>query len=222
MKEAVLLKGCPNGITVRIEEQVPFEQVLEELEQKFSGARAFWGKNVMALSLEGRKLDRQEEMAILYTIQENSDLKIPCILEREEKTQKLFIKALKETKKRLTEVSGGQFYRGNLTNHETLEIQSSIIILGDVEKGCSVVAGKNIIVLGGLYGRAYAGGSGETDCYIAALEMAPESLMIGDFKYQNHLPGRKLLKAKARPKIASVKGGKLVLDFLTKDLPDSF
>ena len=80
-----------------------------------------------------------------------------------------------------------------------------------------------IIILGGLYGEAYAGGTGREDCYIVALEMEPERLKIGDFKYKTNAKQLKWgIHPKVQPKIAHLKNGKIVFDPLTKELLGSF
>ena len=58
------------------------------------------------------------------------------------------------------------------------------MVLGDVYPGSTIVSTKDIVILGGLFGKAYAGGNGSGGHFIAALEMAPERLQIGDFKYK--------------------------------------
>ena len=104
-----------------------------------------------------------------------------------------------------------------------LETDNSIVILGDVYPGCAVISTKNIIVLGGLYGEAYAGGNGQQNAYIVALEMEPERLKIGDFKYKAGTKQSKWgIRPKVQPKIAFEKNGKIIMEPLTKDLLDSF
>ena len=56
MREAVLIKSFPNGITLRLDGELPFEELLTEISYKFSEARAFFGKVSMALSIEGREV----------------------------------------------------------------------------------------------------------------------------------------------------------------------
>ena len=74
-------------------------------------------------------------------------------------------------------------------------------------------------MLGGLYGEAYAGGNGSKGHYIAALEMSPERLKVGDFKYKpKDKTPRWSIKPKVQPKIAYVRDEKIVIDPLTKDL----
>ena len=80
--------------------------------------------------------------------------------------------------------NAGQFYKGTLKDGQTLETENSVIVLGDVYPGACIVSNKDIVILGGLYGQAYAGGSGDEGHFVVALEMSPEKLKIGDFKYK--------------------------------------
>lgn len=223
MKETVMIKSFPNGIALHLDPELPFEELLEEIKYKFDQARNFFGSVSMALSIEGRNVSSAEEIRILETIQENSDLRIICIVGRDEAANKNYIKALAHTEKRLADESEGQFFRGDLKNRDVLETDNSIIVLGSVHSGCAVISAKNIIILGGLYGEAYAGGNGCEGAYVAALEMEPERIKIGDFKYK---PGTRQpkwkIRPKTQPKIAYVKNDRIVFDTLTKDLLDTF
>ena len=115
----------------------------------------------------------------------------------------------------------GQFFKGSLKNREVLETDNSIIVLGDVNPGSAIISARNIIVLGGLYGEAYAGGGGAGEAFVAALEMEPERIKIGDFKYkpEKHKWG---IRPKIQPKIAYVKNNKITFEMLTKDLLSTF
>ncbi len=220
MKEAVVVKSYHNGLTIHLNEELEFPVILQELAAKFSDSRAFFGNAQVALSLEGRSLTREEEIKILEVIHDNSDIKVICIVGRNEETDKLFLRALKQVEKRLAPESGGQFYKGTLKNKEVIEAETSIIILGDVQMGCKVVSRGNIIILGGLYGEAYAGASGdEKKHYVVALEMAPEKLKIGDFKYKAANKQMKWgIRSRVLPKIAYTKNERIVFESLTKDL----
>ena len=58
---------------------------------------------------------------------------------------------------------------------------------------------------------------------IVALEMEPERLKIGDFKYKTNAKQSKWgIHPKVQPKIAHLKNGKIVFDPLTKELLGSF
>lgn len=223
MKDLVLIKSFPNGIALHLDKDAPFEELLEEIAYKFSEARAFFGDASMALSIEDRKVSGAEEIQILEAIRHNSNLVIICIVGKDEATNKNFIKALAHTEKKLSRPDDGQFFKGSLKNKESLETENSIIILGDVYPGSAIVSAKNIIILGGLYGEAYAGGNGQPDAFIAALEMEPEKIKIGDFKYRTTARQSKWgIRPKIQPKVAFVKNGKITMETLTKDLLEGF
>lgn len=223
MKDAVLIKSFQSGITLMLNEEASLEEILEELAFKFSEAKNFFGQASVALSMEGRPLTNVEEIKILETIRENSNVNIMCIVGHDEETDKKYIKALQHMQRRLTAADEGQFYKGSLKNNQVLETENSIVVLGDVYPGCAVISAKNIIILGGLYGEAYAGGNGMEDAYIVALEMEPERLKIGDFKYKPNTKQSKWgIRPKVQPKIAHIKNDKIVFDPLTKDLLGSF
>lgn len=223
MKDAVLIKSFPNGITLLMREDVSMEEILQELTVKFTEARNFFGNSTMALSMEGRKVTEAEEILILDTIRVNSNVRIACIVGHDDDTNKNFIKALQHMDKKLSGTEGGQFYKGTLKNREVIETENSIVVLGDVYPGSAVFSAGNIIILGGLYGEAYAGGDGREDACIVALEMEPERLKIGDFKYKTNAKQLKWgIHPKVQPKIAHLKGGKIVFDPLTKELLGAF
>ena len=144
------------------------------------------------------------------------------IVGKDEATNKKFNKALQHVEKKLTGGDEGQFYKGTLKNREVLETENSIVILGDVYPGSAVISARNIIILGGLYGEAYAGGNGQENAYVVALEMEPERLKVGDFKYKSNTRQSKWgIRPKVQPKIAYVKNRKIVFEPLTKELLDS-
>ncbi len=223
MKDAVVIKSYQNGISLILNPECSFEELIDEIAFKFSESKAFFGEAKMALSMEGRELSDEEQLKIVETIRRCSRLNIICIVGRDEKTEQSFIKALENMDSYFSgNDAGGQFYKGTLKNNQVIETESSIVILGDVYPGSAVISAHNIIVLGGLYGEAYAGGNGDEEHYVVALEMAPERLKIGDFKYKNSKPAKWGIKPKVQPQIAYVKNNKLVVESLTKELLSAF
>lgn len=221
MKNSVIIKSFPNGIVLHLDPSLEFEELLLEISIKFKESSSFFGDAKMALSIKGRTLTDDEENQVLNAISENSAIRILCIVSEDEETDRHFVKALSQTDFSEGSLTGGegQFYRGTLKNGQVLETESSIVILGDIYPGSAIISAKDIIVLGGLYGEAYAGGNGSGGHYVAALEMSPEKLKIGDFKYNSKEKTAKWsIKPKVQPKIAYVKNNKVVMDSLTKEL----
>lgn len=224
MKESVVIKSYQNGINLILDADAPFEELLDEIGYKFHESGKFFGNSRMALSMDGRLLTEAEEMQILEKIRENCDLNIICLMGKDEETNQNYLRAIQEveTQQRNTE-NEGQFYKGTLKNHQILETESSIVVLGDIYPGSAIISSRNIIVLGGLYGEAYAGAGGESGHYVVALEMEPERIKIGDFKYRAGEKGNKWsIKPKVRPKIAFVRNERIVIEPLTKELLDLF
>ncbi len=221
MKNSVIIKSFPNGIVLHLDPEIPFELLLEDVTEKFRESNSFFKDARMALSIKGRILTDLEEQKILDAISQNSDLKIICLVAEDETTNQHFIRALQQADSGIegTETQMGQFYRGTLKNGQVLETESSIVILGDVYPGSAIISAKDIIVLGGLFGEAYAGGNGSKGHFVAALEMSPEKLKIGDFKYFTKEKGtRWSIKPKVQPKIAYVREERVVIDSITKEL----
>lgn len=221
MKNSVIIKSFQNGIVLHLDPELPFEDLLTDVEDKFRESSTFFKDAKMALSIKGRILSEEEEQQILNAITENSRLRIICLIGEDEDTNQHFVKALQQTDSERNDSSScdGQFYRGTLKNGEVLETEASIVILGDVYPGSAIISARDIIVLGGLFGEAYAGGNGSPGHYVAALEMSPEKLKIGDFKYHSKEKSPKWsIRAKVQPKIAYVKDEKVVVDAITKEL----
>lgn len=218
MKGSFTIKSFQNGINLILNPEVPFETLLKDIATKFESSRAFFKAADIALSLEGRELSQEEEMSILDVITENSDLNIICIVGKDDAQKNNFIKALQTLQSKLPAGDYAQFYRGTVKDNDVLEMEDSVIILGDVNPGCVVSSAKNIIIMGGLYGEAFAGLNDESNGFIIALEMEPESMGIGNFKYRPAKKSKWKIQPKIQPKVAYLKDNMVVLEPLTKDI----
>lgn len=220
MKNSVIIKSFPSGIVLHLDPELPFDAILSDIGEKFRQSSGFFKDAQMALSIKGRVLSEEEEKQILDAISQNSNLTILCLVGEDNETNQKFVKALGQTDFSGESENGseGQFYRGSLKNGQILETESSIVILGDVYPGSAIISAKDIIILGGLFGEAYAGGNGNPGHYVVALEMSPEKLKIGDFKYSSKEKAKWSIRPKMQPKIAYIKDHKVVMDSLTKEL----
>lgn len=220
MKNPVIIKSFQNGLSIYLDEEMPFAKLLEEIAFKFKESAHFFKDASMVLSFEGRQLSETEERQIVNTITANSSLNIVCIMGKNEETNKNFVKALQKLSDHQQAMeNAGQFYKGTLKDGQSLETENSVIVLGDVYPGASIISNKDIVILGGLYGQAYAGGGGAEGHFVVALEMSPEKLKIGDFKYRSKEKISKWsIRPKVQPKIAYIKDEKVIIDSLTKEL----
>ena len=68
-------------MTVLLDPNLPFEELLVAIAKKFKDSARFWGAVQMTLTLEGRRLTPEEEMAVVNTITENSQIDVLCLLD---------------------------------------------------------------------------------------------------------------------------------------------
>ena len=64
----------------------------------------------------------------------------------------------------------GLFYRGNLRGRAILEADKSIVIVGDIETGATVICKGSVTVTGTIYGTVIAGATGDYNAMIAAID----------------------------------------------------
>ena len=222
MNQFVVMKSFQNGISIHMDSEAYFSDILSEIADKFTNARAFFKDIKVALSLEGRNLSTEEEKQIIQTITRHSDVQIICLIGKNEESGKGIIKALKRVESEKEEYNG-RFHRGSLIAGQTLETDGSIVIIGNVEKGASVIASKDIVIIGALMGEAYAGASGNESHFVCALKFEPERCKIADVRF--HKTKEKGLfgnKNKFVPQIAYVKDNKIQLENITKELLESY
>ena len=78
--------------------------------------------------------------------------------------------------------------RGNLRAGETRRFAGHAVILGNVNPGAQVIAEGDIIVFGGLRGRAHAGASGDITATILAMTIAYPVLRIAEYSWHRDGP----------------------------------
>ena len=179
MDNSVIIKGLNNGIIVVLDPEIEYELLKEKLTKKFKDSSKFLGNAQVALSFEGRKLTEEQQMELLQIISEQSELKIVCLVTDDPEKEAVFRQAMEQTKEEHSK-SNGQFYKGNLRSGQSLECDTSIVIIGDVNPGATVVSKGNIIVLGALRGTVFAGSDGNDKAFILALDMSPVQIRIAD------------------------------------------
>ena len=212
MRNAVVIKSSKAGMTVILDPELPFGELLDAIGKKFSESARFWGSVQMTLTLEGRDLTAAQEFAIVDTITKNSQIEVLCLLdtdaERIERCEKALNDKLMELKSQT-----GQLYRGTLKRGDCLESEASIVIIGNVDHGARVTAKGNVIVLGELKGTVTAGVSGNPQAVVLALDMAPLQIRIGDLSSRFNERNKRLGRG---PMIALVEDGAIVMRSLKK------
>ncbi len=223
MSKPVVLKSNKYGINLILDSHMDFEELLNCIMERFKEAEGFFKNAKMAISFEGRDLTQAEEFRIVETITDNTTVNIICILDNDALKEELIRQKIEHFEE---EQAGktGEFYKGTLRSGQVLDCESSIIILGDINPGAKVVSKGNIVVLGALKGNAYAGANGNEQAFVAALEMDPIQVKIGDVigrsadKTQSRKKRGRKQQALIEPQVAIVKDGNIYIEPITKGL----
>lgn len=225
MDHSVIIKGLNNGIIVVLDASLTFELLKEKVSKKFKDSSKFLGNAQVALGFEGRKLSEEEQLELLNIISEQSDLQIVCLITEDKEKEAVFERAIEQTRASARDSAleqtgeersktNGQFYKGNLRSGQSLECDSSIVIIGDVNPGASVSSGGNIIVLGALRGTVFAGSDGNEKAFVLALDMSPVQIRIADTIARAPDNPEKAVEKEA--KIAFLEDSNIYIEPLTK------
>lgn len=176
---SVMIKSNKYGLIVILDDQTPFEKLLEDVAFKFQESAKFFRNAQLALSFRGRRLSAGEEHRLVETIVESCQVHILCIVdelkEDEDYYRQILSYAIEDREDR-----DGLFYRQSLQSGQKLETDNSVIILGDVHPGATVSSKGNVIILGACRGTVSAGAYGDKSCFIFAQIMKPIQLRIAD------------------------------------------
>ena len=224
MDNTVIIKGMQSGIVVMLDDKKDYDELKEDIKNKFIESAKFLGKADIGISLEGRKLTDEQIKEILEIISENTELNVVCVLtdNKEEDTayRKMIEKNLnelitrkkkKEEKKKIKPEKLAVFHKGNLRSGQELNIENSVIVMGDVNFGASIVSRGNVIVLGTLFGNVYAGSGGDKDAFVLALDMQPTQIRIGNVIARSSDDTR-IRRDDIEPKIAYVEDDRIYVE----------
>lgn len=219
MSQAVMIKSNKYGIQLILDPDMPFADLLEAVIEKFEDSRKFFKDAKLAVAFEGRDLTPEESFRLIEAITEHTDITVICMIDNDKAREDMFKKQI-DTYNETEAGRDGEFYRGSLQPGQVLESVSSIVVIGDVNPDARILSQGNIVVLGALRGNAYAGAAGDENCFIAALEMHPTQLQIGDIlakipekkKRSRILKRREKTPDAVQPQMAVVKGGDIYIE----------
>ncbi|MBE5847215.1 MAG: septum site-determining protein MinC [Lachnospiraceae bacterium] len=218
MKQNVVIKSLPNGIRVGLDPSALFDTICEEVKQKFSECAAFFKDARVAISFDGRKLTTEEELKLVNIICEVSDITPICVVEKDYDENKIYARSLEMTLSELDHQC--VLHVGNIKDGAHNKWEKGVVILGDVFPGCTVEAKGSIIVIGGLYGEAYAGTDWKDDRFVIANDMSPQFLAIGRLQFRPEKKSKWPILSKATPHIAYIENGAVVSSEINKEIWD--
>ncbi|MCA1993050.1 MAG: septum site-determining protein MinC [Coleofasciculus sp. S288] len=165
----------------------------QQLKQRLNGGERFWqGNSVVHLMAQDRLLDGHKLQAIADALSE-VQLQLKWVYTSRRQTavaaaaagysveQQPLNYSLNQNSSEPTDSLAEPLYL-QLTVRSGIEIRhpGTIVILGDLNPGGTVIAAGDIFIWGRLRGIAHAGATGNHNCRIMALQMEPTQLRIAD------------------------------------------
>ncbi|NLY44881.1 MAG: septum site-determining protein MinC [Tissierella sp.] len=179
-KESITFKGVKEGVYLEIVGS-DIKQIKNELKTKMMKSSSFF-QGTTFLGVKADELTSEEilEISLVLKYKYDFNLRIDGDFFKE------IIKSYQDEEtgeNLLSDISKEgmtKFLHGTLRSGQIIEYNGNIVVVGDVNPGAILKARGNIIVLGSLKGVAYAGLDGNMDVIVAAYQLLPTQLRIGE------------------------------------------
>ncbi|BDG36950.1 septum site-determining protein MinC [Saccharococcus caldoxylosilyticus] len=173
-KQYVTIKGTKDGLTLHLDDNCSYDDLLRELEEKLTVSEKIEPDSPLVsvhLKVGNRYLTPEQEEELRTLIRRTKNFVVSSI-----ESNVLTKEEALEWKRKTEIVSVSKIVRSG----QVLHVQGDLLLIGDVNPGGTVIAGGNIFILGALRGIAHAGYYGNKEAVIAASVMKPTQLRISD------------------------------------------
>lgn len=164
-----------NENVIKVEEGANQKDIVKELKLKLPELKKLYKDEKTPIRVTGKALKNVEMDEIQKLIEKYLDIEIKFDLPKE-----LGLSSIIKTFNQEIKISETRFHRGSVRSGKKMEVEGSIVILGDVNSGAEIVATDNIIVLGSLRGLAHAGAKGNKETIVAAGEFDAVQVRIAN------------------------------------------
>lgn len=150
-------------LIIKLQETAEQKDILDNLKKKLPDLKKLYKNEQTPIKVVGKVLKNKEIKEIENIIKEKIDAEIEF-----EAPKSLGLHSIEKTFNKEIETSETQFHRGSLRSGQKMEVEGSVVILGDVNSGAEIIASDNIVILGNLRGLAHAGARGNKKAIISA------------------------------------------------------
>ncbi len=162
-------------ILIKIDEDSKQEDILNELSSKLIELKKLYQDEKTPIRVTGKILKNVEMEELKETIKKEIDVEV-----RFDTPQTMGLHSITKSYKKDIGISETRFHKGSLRSGQRVEVEGSIVIIGDVNSGAEVIATDNIVVIGTLRGLAHAGAKGNKEAIIAASTLDAVQLRISN------------------------------------------
>jgi septum site-determining protein MinC len=203
-KQHITIKGVKDGLVFLLDDSCEFSALLDELRYKLekSHQQLLTGPIVhVQVKLGGRQVTEEDKERIRTVIRQQGNLLVQTI-------ESDAPEAAEPPDERNLKVLTGMVRSG-----QTVEHDGSLLLMGDVNPGGSVLCTGDIYVLGALRGLAHAGTGGREDAIIAASLLRPTQLRIAEVISR---PPDEWMSGDAAMEFAYLNEGSMKIDKMTQ------
>ena len=162
-------------VVIKIDDNAKQEDVIEELDKKMKDLKKMYQDEKTPIRVTGKILTNKELEEIREIIKSKIDVEIKF-----DTPTTLGLHSITRSYKKDVGTSETTFHKGSLRSGQRLEVEGSLVIIGDVNAGAEVSAADNIAVIGTLRGLAHAGAKGNKEAIIAASTLDAVQIRISN------------------------------------------
>ena len=162
-------------VLIKIDDNAVQRKILSELSKKLKELKKMYQDEKTPIRVTGKVLTNKELEEVKKVIKKELDVEIKF-----DTPTTLGLHSITRSYKRDVGKSETTFHRGSLRSGQRMEVEGSVVIIGDVNAGAEVIAADNIAVIGHLRGLAHAGAKGNKDAIIAASSLDVVQLRISN------------------------------------------
>lgn len=163
------------AVIIKIDDNAPQRKIISELTKKLKDLKKMYQEEKTPIRVVGKVLTNKELEEIKKIIKKEIDVEVSF-----DTPTTLGLHSITRSYKRDVGKSETTFHRGSLRSGQKLEVEGSIVVIGDVNSGAEVIAADNIAVIGNLRGLAHAGAKGNQNAIIAASTLDAVQLRISN------------------------------------------
>lgn len=219
MKHKCIIKSHPKGITLVMDPDCDFVELVEDICRLFARTRDFFGRDEMILAIEGRSLSPEETMVVVEAVELNSNLNIPLLIEEGELRD---VRMTGHIERYYFERSEqyARIIRGNVSPGDEVTSDTGLIIIGDVKRGAFARAVGSIMVFGRIEGEVHAGAGGDKGAFIVAGRVDAPTVRIGNVSGPCEVSRVRILGRKKanEPVVIKIFQGKILAEPLSSGL----
>lgn len=152
-----------NENVIKVQENAEQKNIIKELKQKLPDLKKLYQEEKIPIRVTGKALKNVEMDEIEKVIKEYLDIEVKFDMPKE-----LGLSSIVKTFSQTIKTSETKFHRGSIRSGKKIEVEGSIVVLGDVNSGAEIIATDNIVVLGSLRGLAHAGAKGNKEAIVAS------------------------------------------------------